>query len=102
VVDNASGGSVNGVGECAIGERVNGVGECALTRREAEVASLVAQGLSNKTVAGQLGLQEGTVKIHLYSIYRKLGVSGRAQLILDALRRERSVIGPSVSASPNT
>jgi DNA-binding NarL/FixJ family response regulator len=55
-----------------------------LTRREAEVAGLVSQGLANKVVAGQLGITEGTVKIHLYSIYRKLRVSNRAGLILRA------------------
>jgi len=34
-----------------------------LTRREAEIAGLVSQGLANKAVAGQLGVAEGTVKI---------------------------------------
>jgi len=56
-----------------------------LTRREAEVAGLVSQGLANKAVAGQLGVAEGTVKIHLHSIYRKLRVSNRAGLILSAI-----------------
>jgi hypothetical protein len=42
------------------------VSDQALTRREAEVARLVSQGLANKVVAGQLGLCEGTVKIHLH------------------------------------
>lgn len=53
-----------------------------LTRREVEVVRLVSQGLPNKAVAGQLGVREGTVKIHLHSIYRKLRVSTRAELIL--------------------
>jgi DNA-binding NarL/FixJ family response regulator len=56
-----------------------------LTKRENEVARLVAQGLANKTVAGQLGLCEGTVKLHLHSIYRKLRVTNRAGLILTAM-----------------
>jgi two-component system, NarL family, nitrate/nitrite response regulator NarL len=55
-----------------------------LTRRETEVAGLVSQGLANKVVAGQLGISEGTVKIHLYSIYQKLRVSNRVGLILRA------------------
>jgi DNA-binding NarL/FixJ family response regulator len=43
-----------------------------------------AQGLANKAVAEQLGVTEGKVKIHLYSIYQKLRVSNRAGLILRA------------------
>jgi DNA-binding CsgD family transcriptional regulator len=53
-----------------------------LTEREAEVAALVAHGLSNKTVAYRLGIATGTVKIHLYTIYRKLGIKNRVQLLL--------------------
>jgi DNA-binding NarL/FixJ family response regulator len=53
-----------------------------LTRREIEVVRLVSQGLANKAVAGELGVREGTVKIHLHSIYRKLRISTRAELIL--------------------
>lgn len=63
----------------------NGGREEVLTRREAEVARLVSQGLPNKVVAGELGLQEGTVKLHLHNIYRKLGVSNRTGLILNAI-----------------
>lgn len=57
----------------------------ALTKREAEVVHLVSQGLSNKVVAGRLGLREGTVKIYLHSIYRKLRVANRAELILSVI-----------------
>jgi DNA-binding CsgD family transcriptional regulator len=57
-----------------------------LTRREAEIAELVARGFANKVVAGQLGVREGTVKIHLHNIYRKLRVSNRAGLILSAIQ----------------
>ena len=42
-----------------------------LSHREPEVAVLVTHGLSNKKVARELGLREGTVKIHLHNIYRK-------------------------------
>ena len=52
-----------------------------LSHREREVAVLVARGFSNKEVARQLGLREGTVKIHLHHIYRKLDVDGRYTLI---------------------
>ena len=51
-----------------------------LTRREREVARLVARGLSNKEVARELGLSSGTVKLHLHRIFQKLGVKGRSSL----------------------
>ena len=67
------------------GRLANGVGGQTLTKREAEVYRLVSQGLSNKAVAGQLGVREGTVKFHLHIIYRKLRVSNRTGLILSAI-----------------
>jgi two-component system, NarL family, nitrate/nitrite response regulator NarL len=70
-----------------LGGRTIGVADRALTRREAEIAALVMQGQSNKAVAGQLGLEEGTVKIHLHNIYGKLRVSGRAELMLSAIKK---------------
>jgi DNA-binding NarL/FixJ family response regulator len=67
----------------------SGLANQALTRREAEIATLVAQGLPNKVVAGQLGLREGTVKIHLHNIYTKLGVSNRTALLLTVIANQR-------------
>ncbi|HWP25669.1 MAG TPA: response regulator transcription factor [Xanthobacteraceae bacterium] len=51
-----------------------------LTPREVEVAHLVVKGLSNREIGLQIGLSEGTVKIHLHNIYKKLGVSNRTAL----------------------
>jgi DNA-binding NarL/FixJ family response regulator len=51
-----------------------------LTHREQEIAKLVAQGLSNKHIGKQVGISDGTVKIHLHNIYNKLGVSNRTAL----------------------
>jgi DNA-binding NarL/FixJ family response regulator len=53
-----------------------------LSERELEVASLVACGLSNKDVARQLSVAEGTIKQHMYRILRKLGARSRYSLIL--------------------
>lgn len=52
-----------------------------LTPRERQVAFLVARGLSNKDVARELGVSEGTVKIHVHNIFRKLGAKNRYGLI---------------------
>ena len=51
-----------------------------LTAREREIAILVAEGLSNKQIAGQISITEGTVKIHLHNAYQKLGVVNRTSL----------------------
>ncbi len=58
-----------------------------LSKREFEVLSLVAKGLSNKEIAAQLHLVEGTVKVHLTNILSKLQVSDRTQAILAAIKR---------------
>jgi two-component system nitrate/nitrite response regulator NarP len=55
-----------------------------LTQREKAIVSLVARGLRNKEVASELDLTEGTVKVYLYRIYEKLGVTNRTELALYA------------------
>jgi two-component system nitrate/nitrite response regulator NarL len=51
-----------------------------LTPRELEIVRMVAAGLRNRQIAEKLSITEGTVKIHLHSIYEKVGVSGRVEL----------------------
>lgn len=53
-----------------------------LTAREKQVASCVLEGLTNKEVARKLEITERTVKEHLSTIFSKLGISDRFQLIL--------------------
>lgn len=55
-----------------------------LTDREMEVLLLVADGLSNRAIADELVISEGTVKVHARHIYNKLGVSSRTQAIARA------------------
>jgi two-component system, NarL family, nitrate/nitrite response regulator NarL len=52
----------------------------ALTQREQEVMLLVADGLSNRDVGRRLNVSEGTVKVHLHSIYQKVAVNNRTAL----------------------
>jgi DNA-binding NarL/FixJ family response regulator len=59
----------------------------ALTARETEVLRLVARGESNKIIAAELGVVEGTVKAHVLSIFAKLGVDDRTAAVTVALRR---------------
>lgn len=51
-----------------------------LTDRERQIAQLVVEAKSNKEIAKRLKLTDGTVKVHLHNIYRKLGVSSRMAL----------------------
>lgn len=58
----------------------------SLTRREREIIQLLAQGFSNKTIAGLLFLSSRTVQSHLYNIYRKLNVRNRTSATVCAIR----------------
>ncbi|MBM7503684.1 LuxR C-terminal-related transcriptional regulator [Agromyces aurantiacus] len=57
-----------------------------LTRREAEVLGLLAQGLSNKEIAGVMWLSDRTVERHITSLYRKIGVARRSEATAFALQ----------------
>jgi len=58
-----------------------------LTPRELEVLARVSAGSSNKTIARELGISLHTVKFHLESLFRKLGVRTRAEAVAKALER---------------
>ncbi len=66
---------------------VNSHGINLLTPREEQVVALVADGLSNRGVARELGLSVHTVKKYLFRIFDKLGVSTRVELVLYAVTR---------------
>ncbi|MEV4177927.1 LuxR C-terminal-related transcriptional regulator [Nonomuraea sp. NPDC049709] len=66
-------------GPAAAGESAE-TGPAPLGRREAEVARLVAEGLSNKQIGARLFISEHTVDSHVRAIMNKLGVNSRAQI----------------------
>ena len=53
-----------------------------LTARELEIVRAVASGLRNKGIAEKLRVTEGTVKVHLHNIYKKLGLDSRLSLMV--------------------
>lgn len=65
-----------------------------LTPRESEILSLLAEGQSNKLIARNLGISDGTVKLHVKAILRKLGIHSRVEAAVLAvehgMRKQRS------------
>ena len=57
-----------------------------LTPRETEILGLLAEGLSNKGIARNLGISDGTVKLHVKAILRKLEVHSRVEAAVMAVK----------------
>lgn len=60
--------------------------EIGLTDRQGQVLGLMVRGLSNRDIADQLGLSEGTVKIHATAVFKALGVNSRTQALVAVAR----------------
>ncbi len=58
-----------------------------LTKRELQVLRMLANGLGNKEIAGQLGISSHTAKFHVAQILAKLGASSRTEAVTTAIRR---------------
>ncbi|WP_432612354.1 LuxR C-terminal-related transcriptional regulator [Azospirillum brasilense] len=76
--------SGNGAGDCdPLGPLADGAGD-QLTPRQRDVLNRLRDGKSNKQIAHELGLTEGTVKVHVTAILRQLGVRNRTQAAITA------------------
>jgi NarL family two-component system response regulator LiaR len=71
-----------------------------LTEREMEVLRLVAQGKSNREIADDLTVTEGTVRVHVSSILSKLHLASRTQATLYALREGLASLDDGSAVSP--
>jgi two-component system, NarL family, nitrate/nitrite response regulator NarL len=71
----------------------------ALTNREAEVARLIARGLSNKEIARSLGLSAATVKNHVHHVLQKLQTARRNN-VMQLVRKEPWLAAAGSSKSP--
>jgi DNA-binding NarL/FixJ family response regulator len=61
-----------------------------LSPRQAELLSLIAAGMDNKTIARHLGISDKTVKNHLTELFRRINVQSRTQAAIWALRQNVS------------
>lgn len=55
--------------------------EYSLTTRQREIIELIIEGYSNKEIGSKLNITEGTVKTHIYNIFKKIDISSRNQLL---------------------
>jgi DNA-binding NarL/FixJ family response regulator len=74
---------------------LNSLGANLLSRREEEVMSQVADGLSNRDIAQKLRISEHTVKNYMFHIFDKLGVSNRVELVLYAMSKRGNILPAS-------
>ena len=71
-----------------------------LSKREEEIAHMVAEGFSNRQISERLDLSEHTIKNYLFRVFEKLGVSTRVELTLYALKRGK--VPRTRPQAPNT
>ena len=64
------------------------VEDASLTDREDEILALIAKGMNNKQIARELGIKDGTVKVHVKNLLRKLNLSSRLEAAVWALDRD--------------
>ncbi|MGC2323631.1 MAG: response regulator transcription factor [Terriglobales bacterium] len=79
---------------------INAKGFNLLSKREEEVARLVAEGLNNHDIAQQLRLSDHTVKNHLFHIFDKLGISSRVELVLYAVSNSKRPPASTLADDP--
>ncbi len=64
-----------------------------LTHRERQIVRLVSEGMSNKEIARQLNVSQGTVKVHLHNVFQKLEINNRTVLATIALLQRQAGFG---------
>ncbi len=65
--------------------------EAVLTKREEEILSLIAKGLSNKIIARKLKIVEGTVKVHVKHLLRKLNLRSRVEAAVWVVEQQNKI-----------
>ena len=63
--------------------------EGLLSERELEIVRLITEGLTNKEIAGRVGISVNTVKYHVARIYEKMQVTNRTELLSSTYLRKQ-------------
>lgn len=87
VIPNALFDEISGCGDEGMPETTSD--RAALTSREDSVLSLIAEGFGNKMIARKLDISDSTVRVHVRSILKKLGVQNRTQAALQIIGTKR-------------
>ena len=70
------------------------------TSREEQIVVLIAEGKNNKAIAGELGISDGTVKVHVKNVLRKLNLSSRLETAVWAFENGYSRSGGNANQNP--
>jgi len=71
-------------------------GEISLSSRQSQLLELLIEGKSNKEISSELKIEPGTVKQHLFVLFRKLGVNSRAKAVIAAAQIMKSATAESI------
>lgn len=63
-----------------------------LTARQRQVAELIQKGMSNKEIARVLNIANGTVKVHVYDMFQRLGVTSRTKLMSKLIKSSNGLM----------
>ena len=85
IFNDARGAAASAAGSLA--DANQGMAAAGLSPRQLDVLACLLRGMSNKEIGRELELAEGTVKSHIFAIFRALDVSSRAQAVIEASRR---------------
>jgi DNA-binding NarL/FixJ family response regulator len=73
-----------------------------MTQRELQIAKYVCHGLSNQQIAGNLKIQQGTVKTHMRNIYRKTWVNNKIAMLLRFVEASNTLHTPVAARAMDT
>ena len=76
--------------------------QLSLSTRQRQLLDLLIEGKSNKEISEDLKIEAGTVKQHLFVLFRKLGVNSRAKAVIAAKQIMKSAASDQDNAKPNT
>ncbi len=79
---------------CNETSRPSSLNKAGLTARENQILKLIAQGLSNKMIARKLDITEGTVKVHVKHLLKKLNLRSRVEVAVWAINNDPSLAKP--------